>query len=188
MSAPADAENLALQRYRAYLECLTYIQIDPRLRRRFGFSDVLQKTLLEAWQARKRVEALEPEAELRWLRRMFVHNLLEQIEHEKAAIRDIRREQPWEEVLEQSSIRLGDLLAADESAPPDRLLAQEQTLRLAEALARLPERQREAIILQKWHGWKLSQIAEHLGCTTGVVAGLHARGLKALRQLLPDMG
>lgn len=186
MSAPTDSVNRTLQQYRAYLECLTYIQIDPRLRRRFGFSDVIQKTLIEAWQTRKRIEALEPEAEMRWLRRMFVHNLLEQIEHEKAAIRDIRREE-LDDALERSSCRLKGLLASDESSPPDRVLAKEQALRLAEALARLPERQREAIILQKWHGWKLAQIAERLGCTTGVVAGLHARGLKALRHLLPDM-
>ncbi len=187
MSAPSDPVNLTLQRYRAYLECLTYIQIDPRLRRRFGFSDVIQKTLTEAWQHLARIEALEPEAQKRWLRRMLVHNLIELVEREKAAIRDYRLEQPLEDALEQSSCRLKGLLAADESSPPDRLLAQERGLRLAEALARLPERQREAIILQKWHGWKLAQIAEHLGCTTGVVAGLHARGLKALRGMLPDL-
>jgi RNA polymerase sigma-70 factor (ECF subfamily) len=66
------------------------------------------------------------------------------------------------------------------------LLKQEGALRLAEALAQLPERQRDAIILQKFHGWKLAEIAEHLECTTGVVAGLQARGLARLRQLVPD--
>jgi len=55
------------------------------------------------------------------------------------------------------------------------------------ALAQIDPRQREALILQKWQGWKLDEIAEHMGCTTGAVAGLHARGLKALLKLLPDM-
>jgi DNA-directed RNA polymerase specialized sigma24 family protein len=51
----------------------------------------------------------------------------------------------------------------------------------------LPQRQREALILQRWHGWKLAEIAEHMQCTQGVVAGLHARGLAKLRELLPEM-
>jgi RNA polymerase sigma-70 factor (ECF subfamily) len=177
--------NRTLEQFRAYLECLTFITIDPRLRRRFGFSDLIQKTLVEAWHTLGRIEALEPEAQKRWLRRMLVHNLLEQIDKEKAAVRDYRLEQPLEDALEQSSYRLREYLAADESLPEQKLLEQERALRLAEALAQLPEREREALILQKWHGWKLAQIAEYLQCTTGVVAGLHARGLARLRQLLP---
>jgi RNA polymerase sigma-70 factor (ECF subfamily) len=88
---------------------------------------------------------------------------------------------------DESSCRLRDWLAAEDTSPSDRLAEQEQALRLLEALSKLDPRQREALILQKYHGWKLSQIAEHLGCTKGVVAGLHARGLKELRELLPDM-
>jgi DNA-directed RNA polymerase specialized sigma24 family protein len=56
----------------------------------------------------------------------------------------------------------------------------------ANALSQLPQREREALILQKHRGWSLGQIAEHLGCTTGAVAGLHARDLKRLCELLAD--
>jgi RNA polymerase sigma-70 factor (subfamily 1) len=186
MNADNGRVNDSLERFRAYLECLTYIQIDPRLRRRFGFSDVVQTTLTEAWQTLKRIEAMDPPAQKRWLRRMLVHNLLERIEREKAAIRDFRLEQSVEDALTQSSCSLKDWLADDESLPPEKVLKQERALRLAEALARLPERQRETILLQQWHGWKLAKIAEYLGCTIGVVAGLQARGLARLRKLLPD--
>jgi RNA polymerase sigma-70 factor (ECF subfamily) len=191
VSAQPDPVNRTLEGFRAFLECLASIhtdprlRLDPRLRRRFGLSDIVQKTLLEAWLILDRIEALDAQGRQRWLRRMLIHNLLERIEKEKAAMRDYRLEQPLEEALEQSSCRLKDYLAADESLPPDRLLEQERALRLAEALAQLPERQREAIILQKWHGWKLAQIAEYLGCTPGAVAGLHAHGLARLRQLVP---
>jgi RNA polymerase sigma-70 factor (ECF subfamily) len=186
MSASPDRANPTLEQFRAYLECLTYIQIDPRLRRRFGFSDIVQKTLMEAWQKLERIERLDPPAQKRWLRQMLVHNLLEQIEKEEAGVRDIRRERPLEDALERSSCRLKDWLADDASLPPEKLLDRERALRLAEALTQLPEREREAIILQKWHGWKLAEIATHLECTAGAVAGLQARGLARLRQLLPD--
>jgi RNA polymerase sigma factor (sigma-70 family) len=71
--------------------------------------------------------------------------------------------------------------------PSDKLIKQEEALRVLEALAQLPPRQRDALILQQYHGWKLVQIAEHLGCTANAVAGLHARGLAKLRELLSDM-
>ena len=54
-------------------------------------------------------------------------------------------------------------------------------MRLAEALANLPEAQREALVLQHWHGWSLAQIAAHLGRSHAAVAGLVKRGLQQLR-------
>jgi DNA-directed RNA polymerase specialized sigma24 family protein len=45
---------------------------------------------------------------------------------------------------------------------------------------------REAVILKEYHGWKLREIAAHQGTTTNVVAGLPARGLAKLRELLDD--
>jgi RNA polymerase sigma-70 factor (ECF subfamily) len=186
MPAPPDSVNRALGQFRAYLECLTYIQIDPRLRGRFGFSDVVQHTLAEAWKDLERVQALAPPDQKRWLRRMLLNNLRERVEKEKAAVRDARLERSLEAPLEQSSCRLKDWLAAEESSPSERLDEQERALRLAEALAHLPEPQRDALVLQKWHGWKLREIADHLGRTTGAVAGLLARGLEKLRTLLPD--
>ena len=60
-------------------------------------------------------------------------------------------------------------------------------MQLLEAMSKLMPRERGALVLQKYHGWTLAQIADHLGCTTGAVAGYHARGLDKLRQLLPNM-
>jgi len=183
----AEAVNQALGEFRAYLECLTWIQVDPRLRSKFGLSDVVARTLWEAYQALDRLRGLDPEGQKRWLRKVHAHNLLDEIHHWKADCRDYRREQPLAEAVDESSLRLEHLLAAEDASPSEQLERQEQSLRVAEALTRLPEREREAIILQRFHGWKLAQIAEHLGCTTGAVAGLHARGLARLRQWLPEM-
>jgi RNA polymerase sigma-70 factor, ECF subfamily len=180
-----DAVNQALEEYRAYLETLTFLQIDPRLRSKFGLSDVVQDTLLEAWQDLERITALDAEGRKRLLRRMLVNNLLQKIDHERAMRRDVRLEQPLDAAAAESSCRLRDWLIAEDSSPSERLERQEEGLRLLEALSKLAPRQREALILQKYHGWTLAQIAEHLGCTAGAVAGLHARGLKELRKHLP---
>jgi RNA polymerase sigma-70 factor (ECF subfamily) len=101
-------------------------------------------------------------------------------------MRDYRREASLDDALTGSSCNLQKWLATDSPGPDGRTDAAERAARLADALTRLPQREREALILQKYHGFSLAQIAEHLDCTTGAVAGLHARGLKRLRELLTD--
>lgn len=187
MSGETEAVNQTLEEFRAYLETLTFIQINPRLRGKFGLSDVVQNTLLEAWKDLERIEALDAAGRKRWLRRMLMNNLLEEIERWRTGRRDVRLEQPLQAAADESSCRLQSWLAAEDSSPSERLAREEDGLRLLEALSKLDARQREALILQKYHGWTLAQIAEHLGCTVGAVAGLHARGLKSLREHLPDM-
>jgi RNA polymerase sigma-70 factor (ECF subfamily) len=187
MPTQPESTDRILERYRAYLDCLTYVQVDPRLWRRFGWSDVVNQTLLEAYRDLAKLQELDEADRNRRLRRMLVNNLLDRIEHERAEMRDYRREASLDEALSGSSCNLQQWLAAEDAAlPEDRTDAAERGARLAAALSQLPQREREALILQKYHGWSLTQIAEHLGCTSGAVAGLHARGIKRLRQLLGE--
>jgi RNA polymerase sigma-70 factor (ECF subfamily) len=179
--------NAPLERFRAYLETLRSIQLDPRLQSRFGLSDLIQITLLEASRALGRITALDEESQKRWLRRMLLNTLRDEVDRHRASRRNVASERPLEAAVEASSCRVSEWLAVEDSSPSERLVQQEESLRLLEALARLPERQREALILQRWHGWKLAEIGVHLGCTTGAVAGLHAHGLAKLRELLPEM-
>src|ERR1700688_2076912 len=57
MPLSPEAMNQAVQKYRAYLATLTAIHVDPRLRAKFGLSDVVQNTLLEAFRQVERIEA-----------------------------------------------------------------------------------------------------------------------------------
>jgi RNA polymerase sigma-70 factor (ECF subfamily) len=187
MPGHRDAANQVLEEFRAYLETLTFIQIDPALRAKFGLSDVIQNTLLEAYRDLEHLQALDADGRKRWLRRILVNNLIDEIDKWRTGGRDYRLEQPLDAAAAESSCRLQNWLAVEDTTPGERMVRQEEALRLLEALSQLEPRQREALILQKYHGWKLSQIAEHLGCTPGAVAGLHARALKELRKHLPDM-
>jgi RNA polymerase sigma-70 factor (ECF subfamily) len=180
--------NQALGEFYAYLETLTFIQIDPRLRSKFGMSEIVQKTLVEAWRDElERLQGLDVAGRKRLLRRMLANNLLDEIAHWKTKQRDVGREQSLDAAADASSCRLQNLLASEDKSPSSRLAEQEEHERLLEALAKLDARQREALVLQRFHHWTLAQIAEHLGCTTGAVAGLQARGLKELRRHLPEM-
>ena len=186
MPGPSDECNRLMEEFRAYLETLSFIQVDPRLQSEFSLSDIVQNTLLEAWRDLKRIEPLDADGRKRWLRKMLVNNLKEEIAPVQAQKRNVRRKQSLDAALEESSCRLHSWLAAEDAPPLEQVVRQEEGLRLLEALAKLNPRRREALVLQKYHGWTLTQIAEHLGCTVGAVAGLHAHGLKNLRKYLLD--
>jgi RNA polymerase sigma-70 factor (subfamily 1) len=182
-----EAVNQALEEFRAYLESLTYIPIDPRLQCKVRRSDVVQETWTKAWLRLDDILALDAEARQLRLRRMFKCTLLDKLREVTAACRDGRLERSLEQVAAESACQLQGQLAAEDTPPPGKLVEEEEKERLAEALARLPEREREVLNL-KYNGWTLEQIAEHLGCTTNAVSGVYARGLARLRQLLGDLG
>jgi RNA polymerase sigma-70 factor (ECF subfamily) len=179
--------NQLMEEFGAYLETLRSIQINPRLRGKFGMSDIIQDTLVEALRDLPQLEKLDPDRRKARLRTMLVHNLLEKIDEFRTRKRDVRREQSLDAAAAESSCRLQSWLAAEQSTPSEHLLKHQEKLRVLEALAQLPEPEREALILQQYHGWKLRQIAEHLRCTTNAVAGYQARGRKRLRELLADV-
>jgi RNA polymerase sigma-70 factor (ECF subfamily) len=175
-----DAVNQTLEEYRAYLETLTFIRIDPRLRSKFDPSDIVQETLLEAWSDLERIQALDAEGRRRWLRHRLECNL-----RDRTRLCGVGQERSLEDAA-ASARRLPSWLVAEEDSPGERLAEQENALRLVEALSQLGVRQREALILKIYHGWTMAQIAEHLGCTSSAVAGLYARGLMALRKALAE--
>ncbi len=173
-----DREQEA-QRWRDYLQALARVHLEPALRSKIDLSGVVQQSVLEAY--RSRPSFAQPAQELAWLRRILANNLADELRKLATGKRDLARERSLEAALEESSARLDAWLAADQSSPSQQAERNEQGLRLAVALARLPEAQREALVLQHWHGWSLVQIAEHLGRTRAAVAGLIKRGLQQLR-------
>ena len=178
---PPPAAAADLERYRQYLTVLARARVDPARRDAVDVSGVVQQTFLEAHRQLAAHRGQTPEQLAAWLRQILARNLADAGRAAGAAKRGGGRVQSLEAELEQSGVRLGDVVAADQSSPSLHLRREEQAVVLADALARLPEAQREALFLQHWHGWTLNQIAEHLNRTPAAVAGLLHRGLKQLR-------
>jgi RNA polymerase sigma-70 factor (subfamily 1) len=187
MTKPPQAVDRTLEEYRAYLETLSSIQLDPRLRPHVSWSELINETLTEAWQDLNQIQAMDEVSRKRMLRRMLINNVKDRIRQLLSAKRDVRLEKSLETAASESSCRLDEWLAIEDSSPEDRLIRQEEAMQLLEAMSKLKPREREALVLQKYHGWTLAQIADHLGCTAGAEVGYHARGLEKLRQLLPNM-
>jgi RNA polymerase sigma-70 factor (ECF subfamily) len=179
-------ETVDLERFRAYLILLARLEIAPRLRDKVDLSGVVQLTLLEAHQGLINYPGRpKTEAEITaWLRSILSHNLADVLRKLTTRKRDVRREWSLEQALNQSTSRLEQWLSVDQSSPSQRVMRQEEILRMAATLATLPEGQRRAIELHHLQGWPLAEIAAELSTTKAAVAGLLHRGLKNLRMQL----
>ena len=182
----SDADSF--ERYRQYLLTLARVQLDPRMAGKLDASDVVQQTLLEAAGRRDQFRGGSAAQTAAWLRQILAHNLTDALRALRRAKRDIGRERRLAAALDRSSAQLGGWLAADQSSPSLPARREEQAVVLADAMSQLSEAQREALVLQHWHGWTLKQIAAHMDRTPAAVAGLLKRGLKRLRELLQEDG
>jgi RNA polymerase sigma-70 factor (ECF subfamily) len=180
-----EALALRLERFRSYLALLARLQLDPRLRGKVDLSGVVQQTLWEGHCALD-TNRSPGDGELAvLLRRLLANNLADEVRRWHADKRDIGREQSLESV-EASSARLEAFLAADQSSPDERAQRNEEMLRLAAALERLPEAQRQALEMHYLQGRPLAEIAVALGREKSAIAGLLHRGLDKLRTWLQD--
>ena len=173
-----------LQRFRSYLLLLAQMKLDRKLRGKLDASDVVQQTLLEAHQALESFRGDDTAAQAAWLRKILARNLANAVRDLTRAKRDVRRERSLQTDLDASASQLEGWLAAEQSSPSQRAERHERALQLAEALAQLPDSQRDAVLLRHFQGLSLAEIAEQLECTTGAVTGLLQRGLKNLRKSL----
>jgi RNA polymerase sigma-70 factor (ECF subfamily) len=186
MDREAEADGPAPEQFRAYLLLLARMHLGRQANHRLDPSDLVQQTLLDAHQKRGQFRGREPAEMAAWLRRMLACNLADALRALHRGKRDVNRERSLEAELADSSARLEAWLAAEQSSPSQQAVRKEQLLRLAEALAALPEAQHEAIALHYWQGLPLARVAEQMGRTPASVAGLLQRGLKALRELLAE--
>jgi RNA polymerase sigma-70 factor (ECF subfamily) len=181
---PPTAESL--EPFRRYLEVLARVHLDPRLRGKLDPADVVQQTLLRACAALPDVRDRSPGVLAAWLRKVLARTLADTVKHYHRDRRDVALEQSLGADLDQSASGLAGWLAADQTSPSEAAGRNEELLRLANALADLPEPLREVVILKHLRGQTLKQIADHLGRTVPAVAALLRRGLEELRKRLEE--
>jgi RNA polymerase sigma-70 factor (ECF subfamily) len=187
-SGSREALGQLLEACRGYLLLIAQREIEPDLRAKGGASDLVQQTFLEAQRDFADFMGTTEAELLGWLRQILANHLAGAVRQFGAALRDVNRERSLEAGLEDSAARLEHWLAADQSSPSQRVMREELHLRLAEALGRLPEDQRQAIELHHLKGCSVAEAAEQMGRTKNAVVGLLFRGLKKLRELLQEPG
>jgi RNA polymerase sigma-70 factor (ECF subfamily) len=188
MDHTAEGSGPVLEKFRPYLCLLARRQVDRRLQGKLDASGIVQQTLLEAHRGLAGFRGRSEPELAAWLRRILARNLADELRRLGAGKRDAARERSLEEAVDRSSADAAAWLAAGQSSPSQQAVWHEQLLRLAEALAGLPEDQRIAVELHHLEGYSLADVGREMGRSKEAVAGLLSRAVKRLRLLLPDEG
>ncbi len=188
MESTAREDFRPIEDHRDYLKLLVRLQVGSRLRAKLDASDVVQQAILLAHERRDQFRGGTEGEWLAWLRAILGNALAAAFRRFDAQARDPDRERSLEAELERSASRLEGLLAADQTSPSELAVRGEELLRLAQALARLPEDQRRVVELHYLKGLPVAEVAERIGRTRPAAVGLLFRGLKRLRELLCEPG
>ena len=174
MASDAPDADRPLEQYRAYLLILARAQTPRQLLNKFDASDLVQETLLKAHRQSEQFQGRSEGERVAWLRAILANALAEAVRRFSGPQRNV----DLEKSLQETSWRLEQWLADSGTSPEGQLEHGEQLLRLAEALARLPEDQRTALELRHLKGCSVPEIARLQGRSSASIAGLLRRGLQ----------
>jgi RNA polymerase sigma-70 factor (ECF subfamily) len=181
-----EALGSLLSAYINYLKTLAQAQMDERLKRRVGASDIVQDTLLEAHRDFLQFVGKSPAEFSSWLRMILTNNLRRAIEsHLLTAKRDVRRELPLDDFkrrADQSAMRLESLLATSQTSVGSEIQRHESLIRLSDSIAKLPAEYREVIILRHIQGMAFKDIGLQLDKSSAAVRMMWMRAIDKLRQ------
>ena len=182
---PDGARTRWLLQHEHRLSVLARLEINRRFGGKFDPSDVVQQTLMEAWQGWERMQARDEPQRIAWLRQILAHQLARFVRHHQGTQkRDVGRELSIDQSLDQSARRLDAFLVAHDPSPSQIVSAQEQLDRLAQVLEELPEDYRQVILLRNLEELSHAEVAERMGRSEAAVRMLWIRALAALSAAL----
>jgi RNA polymerase sigma factor (sigma-70 family) len=161
---PAAAQALVARKLPRVLGLAQRMLHDPA-----EAEDVAQEAMLRAWRQAPRWQAGKARFDT-WLHRVALNLCYDRLRRRREIATDTPPDRP------------------DEGPAPDRgLLAAETGERVNAALARLPDRQREAIVLCHYQELTNIEAAALMEISVEALESLLSRGRRALRQALADL-
>jgi RNA polymerase sigma-70 factor (ECF subfamily) len=179
----AGAVDRLLERHSAYLCRFAELRLCPQLRARVNPSDVVQEAHMEAV---RRLDGYLRDAPLPfrlWLRRIAQDRLLMLRRRHGAGRRAVTREAA---MPDESSLAFARQLLASGTSPSARLAASELAQRVREAVAQLPEADREIVLLRNFEGLSNQEVAQLLEIQPATASQRYGRALLRLRKLLDE--
>lgn len=177
-SGDRDALSRMFEKHRRRLAVLIHFKLGREARAHTDVEDILQETLLRAF---KDLEGFRYQASgsfVRWLSSIADHAIVDRVRYlsrERRAGEEVRFRSPSNPTGPEPR----------DSLTPSRLFSQlEGVQRLMDALEKLPEDYRQAILLAKLEGMSTAEISERMGKPRDAVALLVYRAVKRLGVLL----
>jgi RNA polymerase sigma-70 factor (ECF subfamily) len=178
-----------IERYRPLLRLqIRQLRLDPRLQPRFDGSDLISEAMTQAWERRDQFQGQTRGELVRWLQRILSNTVINEIRKHRADCRDVAVERSMQAAVEESSARMVDFLADEQTDPAERMAREEQLMQLGEAVDQLPDNQREVVMRRYTMDLSIKEIAVQLNETERAVAGLLCRGVQGLRRRLNPNG
>ncbi len=187
MTSESDTFQPQVERFREYLLLLARVHIGKQFHGKLDASDIVQQTLLDAHRQREQFRGASESELATWLRRILAYNTTDALRALGRAKRDTSRECSLDDAVSKSSDHVEPGLVSQQGSPSDRIQRLERSAQLADALAKLPEPQREALVLRHCQGFSLDEICQRLDRSPSAVASLLKRGAKRLREVLQKL-
>lgn len=173
-------------RYRPWLRGLMDLRLDGRLRARLDPSDVVQETQLEAFRRLPDYLQRRPMPFRLWLRKLLEERLrMIERQHLEASRRAVNRELTAPDAAPALQVLH---LPGSDPTPSEQLARTEQARQVREAVGRLPEPDREILLLRTFEGLSYAEAAFVLEIDPATARKRHGRALLRLHQLLTASG
>jgi RNA polymerase sigma-70 factor (ECF subfamily) len=182
---PQALEEL-LTRYRPEMRAFVEVHLSPRLAARVDPSDVVQEAQMEVVRRMDDFLQRRPMPFHLWMRKTAYQRLLDLHKHHlKRRRRSVDREVAWPD---RSSLLLARPLLAGGPSPSQRLEAEDLARRVAQAVARLAEPDREILLMRHGEQMPFEEIAQLLDIEPAAARKRFGRALLRLQQALSDQG
>ena len=184
----ADALNQLYGRYTQRVFAVVRARLGSKLRQRVQSCDIVQEAMLDSLKNLEKFDYASEGAFLKWLTAIVENRIRDQHDYHEAARRDIGKESPLENPRSVGSAI--PLEIPDQSGAPtaSRVMMQsEETLRLEQALDRLPAETRELIIAVKLEGRTYQELADETGKTSDAVRMQVNRAMDALAGVFREL-
>lgn len=193
LSQIRDGEPMAidqlLERHRESLRQVIQMRLDRRLQRRVDVSDIVQEVLVEANRRLQDYLKNPCMAFHLWIRQIAKDRIIDaHRRHRVSAKRSIDREQPNLVLHHEQSTRdlMGQLIQPD-LTPAATAMQREFTQHIEAAIDRLPEPDREMILMRHFEQLSNQDIALALGMTEPAASMRYLRAIRKLRSMLTEI-
>lgn len=175
-----EAVNCLISRFRSYLLLIANRDLDVSIRSKIGASDVVQQTMLAAYEHFPQFRGNCEEELIAWLKQILRNDLCSTHRHfQQTQQRDARREQP----LDDSS-RISPPLFDPQYTPGTNALINEQEQLVERAMQELPENYRQVVRLRNWEELSFEQIGGAIQISPEAARKLWSRAITRLAEIL----
>jgi RNA polymerase sigma-70 factor (ECF subfamily) len=176
-----------LESYRHHLRAVADRQLGSDLKSKVDASDVVQDTCLDAFREDWRFDGLTAEEAKAMLIRILIRNVQTLArQYRGTGKRDVRREVSLDYFTD------GNELAAEgnggRTTPADAAATRDDWEKLSALMARLPDRQREALVWRARDDRTFREIGDRLGCSGVAARKLCLKVVERLRRELGRVG